>query len=85
MISAVYGNIPQRQINVLEVLADDLLPPGLLSVCRWWAELVEDSRTAVVRSPQDVTEPANMALSDNGWPYSSSEYTIFFLISNSKS
>lgn len=65
-----WRNILQCQIDLLEALADEVLPAAALSaarlspVCRWRVELVDDAGRVVIMSSQDVFEPSNKALSD---------------------
>lgn len=61
-------NIMQRQINLLDVLVDDVIPASAWSIAmsspiyRWQDELVDESGRMVITSLQKVIEPANTAL-----------------------
>lgn len=68
MVLAVSRNNPQCQINMLQVLADVVLPAAAWSawrsspVCRWRFGLVDDSSKVVIRSSQNVTKSVNTAM-----------------------
>lgn len=50
-----------RQVNLLEVVADDVLPEAawLTSVCICRVEIVDDSGRVVIKSSQDDCKPMN--------------------------